>query len=152
MQGLVLCPLKSTEDFPFFLCTSTNAVPPWVGAIILSLGLLFFAKMLRSPSSLSHTCWISYFSIRLSHEGIAGTVNRRRIDFTSTFNPTDSFPKVRVPSYAIACFYTPTLWHVSRKPYQQDISSGAFLSCQSKLDVMRFKIFFKNIDLFFILN
>jgi hypothetical protein len=59
---------------------------------------------------------------------------------------------VRVPSYAIACFYTPTLWHVSRKPYQQDISSGpsgAFLSCQSKLeDVMRLKIFFKKIDLF----
>jgi hypothetical protein len=123
-------------------------VPPWVGAIILSPGLLFFAKMLRS-TSLSHTCWISYFSIRLSHEGITGTVNRRRIDFTSTFNPTDSFPKVRVPSYAIACFYTPTLWHVSRKPFQQDISSGAFLSCQSKLeDVMRLQIFFLKIDLF----
>jgi hypothetical protein len=70
------------------LSRGDNSLPP---------GLLFFAKMLRSTSSLSHTCWISYFSIRLSHEGITGTVNRRRIDFTSTFNPTDSFPKVRVP-------------------------------------------------------
>jgi hypothetical protein len=63
------------------LSRGDNSLPP---------GLLFFAKMLRS-TSLSHTCWISYFSIRLSHEGITGTVNGRRIDFTSTFNPTDSF-------------------------------------------------------------